>query len=227
MPKDPAKGDERDPKDKSLVVDDERDAGRDDDPGDDDEDEGSDDDSLSLDDLDEQLRKAIDEEMGEGGDEDDDEPDPKETTEDRVKRLEKALKDQKLQHKKELVLTERKAAAREVATCIRKYKMSKPEVQRSVLYFQKNPDLEGVVPFEEGALRANPALAERIQSPDSGRRNGARREEDAQVVTRGSASGARRAEPFKVEPKLNDYSRVTEALLRSPSVRKLVTVTDD
>lgn len=243
MPKDdPAKdkGNNADPKD-SLVHDDELDDDPEGDEPEGDEPEGDDtDDSLSLDELDAALRKAIDEEVGgadrdDDDDEDDEEPESgkgkkgdESAIEARLKKLEaenRALKKQKL---KESIFAERKAAAMEMRQAARKLRMTKQQVDRAVLWYKRNPDLEGVVPFEEGALRANPSLAGSDRTPGPGHRNGARREEGAEVVTRGGNGQGARREPFKPGPaKPGNYDNVTQFIRRSGAMGKLLRVTDD
>jgi hypothetical protein len=193
----------------------------------DEQDEHAADDELSLDELDAQLRKALQDE----GDADDDEPAGDEPAADdvagRLAKTEAELKALKKERRQNLELEERKAAGREILAAVKELHLTRPQLERTVTYFRKRPDLEGVVPFREAALLVNPSLSgDRVSSPDSGGRNGSRREESAQVITHRGGGPAPKREAFKPSPNPGNYSNVTAAILADGNIARKLIVSD-
>lgn len=201
--------------------DDERDTGRDEDDAPE-GDEFDDDDKLSLDELTEKLQRSIAAELAEedapaaGDDEDDD--DPNADVETRLKKAEAELKTMKAERKARMEREAKKEAGREVIATVKEFKLSRPQLERVVRWYVKNPDMEGVVPFREGAIRVL-GLGDRVDGGDSGGRNGdSPRDRRAHVITRGGGGPAPRKETFKIAPTQGDYSSITQHLLKNPNV---------
>lgn len=110
----------------------------------------------------------------------------------------------------------------EVKSAIGKLRMTQEQVDLTVLYFEKNPDLEGVVSFEKAALRANPELSTRHQ-PNRGANRATEGGEVAEVITRGAGGPGARA-PFKPVAGRGSYAAVTAAIRSSSAVRSLLRV---
>lgn len=189
-------------------------------------DEGSDEkdyDSLSLDELTEQLQKSIAEELADDDEDGEDEGDEGGEVEERLKKAEAELRAMKQEKKKKAELEARKEAGREIVATVKEFKLSRTQLDRVVRWYQKNPDMEGVVPFREGAIRVL-GLGDRTEDHGSdGRNGGSPRDPRAHVLTRSGGGPAPRREPFKPVAAQGDYSSITSHLLQNPTVlRKLV-----
>lgn len=186
-------------------------------------DEHSADDELSLDELTEQIQKSIAEELADDEDEPAEDDDEGGEVEQRLKKAEAELRAMKQERKKQAEVAARKEAGREILATVKEFKLSRPQLDRVVRWYQKNPDMEGVVPFREGAIRVL-GLGDRTESHDSdGRNGGSPRDPRAHVLTRNGGGPAPRREPFKPVAAQGDYSSITSHLLQNPTVlRKLV-----
>lgn len=230
MPQDKPAKEGFDPASLLTNSDDDKGAVNDGDPPADEKDEGADADELSLEELDASLRKQFEDafETEEGdADDDDAEPDPNESLEDRVKRLEAERKADREKRAKAAEKRRVIEAGREMLAVIKEFRLTKEQHQRVVRYFVNNPDLEGSVPFRDAAIRVL-GLGDRAASPASdGRWNGSPGTNGAQVISRGGGGPAPKAEPFKPVAERGNYANVTAALMRNPGVmRKIVSVSD-
>lgn len=190
-------------------------------------DDFEDDDALSLDELDESIRRSVEQALGEIGDGegDDGEAPEGETVEQRVKRLEAKDKKNEERKAKEAEVRRLGDKAKEMVRVAKDLRLTKEQFDRTVAYYDKNPDLEDVVPFRDAAIRVN-GLGGRSQEPvEDGRKNGdSPRGPRAQVITRGGPAPRPRVDPFK--PTANnqgDYSAVSAAIRKDSNImRRLV-----
>lgn len=191
------------------------------------------DDDLSIEELDAQLAKALDEALASEdddpqGDEDDGEEQPADDDlKARLAKTEAELKALKKKDRKAEEIRQRKAVAQEIIAVAKEFKLTKAELDNVTRFYVKNPELEGVVPFRQAAIRVL-GLGDRATDPASdGRNGGSPRGERTPVITRGGGGPAPKREPFKPVASRGDYSNVTSALMRDGNImRALIKPTD-
>lgn len=170
---------------------------------------------MTAEDIQKLVSESVKKALAETGDEEVEVEDERTPEQKRIAELEaeKSEREQKAEQAK---------VEHEVKSAIGKLRMTQEQVDLTVLYFEKNPDLEGVVSFEKAALRANPELSTRHQ-PNRGANGATEGGEVAEVITRGAGGPGART-PFKPVAGRGSYAAVTAAIRSSSAVRSIFRV---
>lgn len=167
------------------------------------------------------VRAALQDVRREESEEEREEPaaDPRDA---KIRDLEAQIKQRDEAAQSQQLETAMRAAHHEMKSCIGKLKMTKDELNRTLDYFQKNSDLEGVISFEQGALRANPGIADRLKTPSDAGRNGSLEDVGAEVVARGGGGTPPPSKPPTFQAGRGRYDQLFAHLAKNGTSAKMI-----